>query len=318
MEDHVADGEKGGVDHDDSSEPVGEIGCEIADLREFGTKFGDGLPAVNAGMNAAVERDEFFLRLGFGEESSGQPENSGDCGGEERRLGSDDGTVAREFHVGENEGKNGGADGGDDFAPGVDAPPIPAKDEHCAGAGTDAEDDGPSRGDRNELARNPSASKDEYDGKKFADVDVMLFGAGFDEEAAIEIVDEVRGAPIELGADSGHEGGEKGGDHEAAESGRKKIAKDHDVALLVICGEGFAGCEAAVRRIERKGDESSDDPWPGAQSVVRDVEPESCAERIFFVFGGKNSLRDVAAASGFRAGIPTAPPLDAEEEDERN
>src|SRR5205807_7989427 len=146
-------------------------------------------------------------------------------------------------------------------------------------------------------------------------------GAGFDEEAAIEIVDEVRGAPIELGADSGHEGGEKGGDHEAAESGRKKIAKDHDVALLVICGEGFAGCEAAVRRIERKGDESSDDPWPGAQSVVRDVEPESCAEGIFFVFGGENSLRDVAAAAGLRTGIPTAPPLDAEEEgegDERN
>src|SRR5882724_6092073 len=94
-------------------------------------------------MDAAVERDELFLRLGFGEESTGEPENSGDCGGEERRFGSDDGTVAGEFHVGENEGKNGGADGGDDFAPGVDAPPIPAKDEHCAGAGTDAEDDRP-------------------------------------------------------------------------------------------------------------------------------------------------------------------------------
>src|SRR5205814_1182676 len=146
-----------------------------------------------------------------------------DCGGQERRLGSDDGAVAGEFHVGENEGKNGGADSGDDFAPGVDAPPIPAKDEHCAGAGTDAEDDSPSSGDRNELARNPSTSKDEYDGKKFADVDIMLFGAAFDEEAAIEIVDEVRSAPIELGANSGHEGGEKRGDHEAAESRRKKI-----------------------------------------------------------------------------------------------
>src|SRR5438876_8806364 len=216
-------------------------------------------------MDAAVERAEFFGGLGLCEESSGEPEDSGDCGGEERRLGSDDGAVSREFHVGENEGKNGGADGGDDFAPGIDAPPIPAKDEHCAGAGTDAEDDGPPSGDRDELARNPSASKDEYDGKKFADVDVMLFGAVLDEEAAVEIVDEVRGAPVELGADSGHERGEKSGDHQAAQSGRKKITQDHDVALLVICGEGFVGREAAMRRIERKRDERGDDPGPGPQ-----------------------------------------------------
>src|SRR5258707_5538385 len=197
-------------------------------------------------MDEAIERDEFFGGLGFAEESPGEAENCGDCGGEERRLGSDDGTVAREFHVGENEGKNGGADGGDDFAPGVDAPPIPAKDEHCAGACADAQDDGPSSGDRNELARNPSASKDEYDGKKFADVDVMLFGAGFDEEAAVEIIDEVRGTPIELSADSGHEGGEKCGDHEGAGSGRKKSTQDHDGALVVIFGEGLAGREARV------------------------------------------------------------------------
>src|SRR5690242_18296270 len=207
-------------------------------------------------MDAAVERDELFGGLGFGEESSSEPENGGDCGGEEGRLCSDDGAVAGEFHVGENEGKNGCADGGDDFAPGADAPPIPSEDEHCTSAGADAEDDGPSSRDRNELAGNPSTSKDEYDGKEFADVDVMLFGVVFDEEAAVEVVDEIRSAPIKLSADSGHEGSEKGGDHEATERGRKKIAKDHDVALFVVVCEGFAGRETAVRRIERQGDES--------------------------------------------------------------
>jgi len=269
-------------------------------------------------MDAAVERDELFGGLGLGEESSGEPENSGDCGGEERRLCSDDGTVAGEFHVGENESKNGGTDSGDDFAPGADAPPIPPEDEHCASAGADAEDDGPSSGNRNELAGDPSASKDEYNGKEFADVDVMLFGVVFDEEAAVEVIDEIRSAPIELRADGGHEGSEKRGDHEATERGRKKIAEDHNVALFVIVSEGFAGREAAVGGIQRQGDEGGDDPGPGTKRVVRDVEPERGAERIFFVFGAEDSLCDVAAATGFGAGIPTAPPLDAEEEDEGN
>ena len=40
-----------------------------------------------------------------------------------------------------------------------------------------------------------------------------------------------------------------------------------------------------------------------------DVEPQSCAERIFFVFRAEHALRYVAAATGFRSGIPASPPL---------
>ena len=71
-----------------------------------------------------------------------------------------------------------------------------------------------------------------------------------------------------------------------------------------------------MRRIEREGHECGDDPGPGAEGVMRDVEPESCAKRIFFVLRAENSLRDVTTAAGFRARIPTAPPLDAQKEDE--
>lgn len=70
VKDHVTDGEERAVDHDDAGEPIGEVGAEIADLREFGAELGDGLPAVNARVDAAIERDEFFLGLGFCNEST--------------------------------------------------------------------------------------------------------------------------------------------------------------------------------------------------------------------------------------------------------
>ena len=61
--------------------------------------------------------------------------------------------------------------------------------------------------------------------------------------------------------------------------------------------------------VDGDGDEAGDDPGPGAHSVVSDVEPEGGAERVLFVLGAEHSLRDVAAAAGFGAGIPTGPPL---------
>src|SRR5579859_4624565 len=86
----------------------------------------------------------------------------------------------------------------------------------------------------------------------------------------------------------------------------------------MIVGEGFAGSEAAMRRIEREGNESGDDPGPGAQSVMRDVEPEGCAEGIFFIFGAEDALRNVTTAAGFCARVPTAPPLDTQKKNKRD
>ena len=74
--------------------------------------------------------------------------------------------------------------------------------------------------------------------------------------------------------------------------------------------------KAAVGRIDGDGDEAGDDPGPGTHGVVGDVEPESCAERIFFVLGAEHALGDVAAATWLGAGIPTGPPLDGEVERE--
>src|SRR5579871_6864697 len=215
VKDHVADAEKRAVDHDNTGGPVGEIGTEVADLRFVRAEFGNGSPTINAGMDAAIKRDEFLLRLWFCDERADHPENCSDCGGEKCGFCSDHGAVAGKFHVGENEGKNGGADGGDDFAPRIDAPPIPAKDQNGARARADAENDGPPGGNGNELAGNPAAAENEEDSKNLADVDVVLFGGIFDEEAAVEIVHQIGSTPVELRADGGHERCEKRRDHQS-------------------------------------------------------------------------------------------------------
>lgn len=139
----MPDGEKRAIDHDDAGEPIGEIGGEVAHGWLIRAEPGDGLPAVDAGMNAAIEGDELLLRLGFGDEGADEPEDGGDESGEQSGLCGDDGAVAYKFHVGKDEGNCGGPDGGDDFTPGIDAPPVPTKNKDGSGAGTDTQHDLP-------------------------------------------------------------------------------------------------------------------------------------------------------------------------------
>jgi len=55
------------------------------------------------GWTRQIERDELCPAARAVRKVPASQRNSGDGGGEESRLGSDDGTVAGEFHVGENE-----------------------------------------------------------------------------------------------------------------------------------------------------------------------------------------------------------------------
>ena len=58
----------------------------------------------------------------------------------------------------------------------------------------------------------------EEDGGDAAGVDVVGFGFMGVDEAPIEIVNEVRGTPIEVGEDGGRIGGDEATDHEADEA----------------------------------------------------------------------------------------------------
>ena len=62
----------------------------------------------------------------------------------------------------------------------------------------------------------------------------MLLGAVLPQEAAVEIVHQVTGAPVQLRADGGHEGRRKGRHHEPAQRRRQMIDHHPDVAGLRI------------------------------------------------------------------------------------
>ena len=53
--------------------------------------------------------------------------------------------------------------------------------------------------------------------------------------------------------------------------------------------------------IQRRGSQRREDPGPGAQRVVRDVEPQHGKQAVPLIARAENSLRDVASTARLRA-----------------
>ena len=71
-------------------------------------------------------------------------------------------------------------------------------------------------------------------------------------------------------------------------------------------------------RIEHDRAKRGQNPRPGTQGIMRDVEPQDRKHPLAFVFGAEDSLGDISAATWLRAGIPERPPLQAEEDQKRD
>src|SRR5690349_9414546 len=132
----------------------------------------------------------------------------------------------------------------------------------------------------------------------------MPFASLAYEEAAVEVVDDVRRSPVELRGDRRHVGGGKPGDDETAEIPGKDLLIHEDANVT-----RFGIFQV---RVENDRGERCEDPWPGTEGVVSDVEPESGEHAVAFVLRRKDALGDVAAAAWFGAGIPAGPPIDGE------
>ncbi len=65
-------------------------------------------------------------------------------------------------------------------------------------------------------------------------------------------------------------------------------------------------------RIENDRRQRGQNPGPGTQSVMRDVEPEHGQQSVRFVLRAEDALRNVATATGLRSGIPERPPLQSD------
>ena len=299
MEEELAGAVEYGVDHDDAEGPVEEEPAEAVVGLDVGEFAGDGAPEAAADAGGAVEGFE-LLAVGWrGEPGDEQGGGYGGAGDDEEGDGKECGVaVALEEGVGDE-----GDDHGGDFGPGVEAPPEPAHDEDESGAGAALEDEFPCSGDgvENEEGDDEGGYGHDY-GEDAGDGDVVCFvGVGADE-AAPGVVDEVAGAPVEVGGEGRHVGGQKGGDEEAAEPDGEEGLHDVNEAVFFLVGREVGEHDEAGK--------ADDDPGPWPETVVGYGEPEGGEERVFFVFGAHHALGDVAAAAGFGAGVPGGPPLD--------
>ena len=273
--------------------------------RSSGRRFSSGVAKRDqpraAGVDEVVEVGERWSDSGRVRRVTRSQRPGGAAGGDEHEPGEGVGVVGveggegevgvevlEEADDGETEGglegeRDGGGGGhGGDFRPGIDAPPEPAKHEDEAGPGAESEEELPGGGDGCSVGLHvgggAGGKEGDEDGGEAGGVDVVALGRVLDEETLVEIVDEVGGAEVEMGADGGHIGCGKAGEHEASEAGGEVVDHDPDVCAFVSALGGAGVGE------EDEGDEGGGDPRPGAEGVMGDVEPEGCADAVFFVF----------------------------------
>ncbi len=147
---------------------------------------------------------------------------------------------------------------------------------------------------------------------------VLLVGVGLDEPA-VEVVHEVRRAPVEVRQDRGGVGGDEAADHQADEADGQEL--QHRGIRDVVAEQPRVErrerlLDVGQLRIHEDRAERDEDPRPRAQHVVRDVEEEHRGERIPLGLGRQHALRDVAAAARLGARVPDGPPLHGNRHDE--
>ena len=140
------------------------------------------------------------------------------------------------------------------------------------------------------------------------------------DEAAVEVMHQVGGAPIEMRGHRRDVRGEQAGHHEPEQPARQE--PQHRRIRHVVADErrvdvGERPLDVGELRVDDHGAERHDDPRPGPERVMRRVEEKGASHRILLALGREHPLGDVAPPSRLGAGIPDRPPLDRERDHEQ-
>ena len=213
------------------------------------------------------------------------------------------------FPEDESRGDDEGERHGRDLAPGVDAPPEPSQNEDQAGAGAEADQDLEGEGRALKIKGKHAGQDHQYDGGYAADQDHFLFTCLRSGKAFPEVVGDIRGAPVQVSGNGRNVSGHQGSYDDALKAVRQH--GQHSGVSQVVAGHGVR--EGRFQRIQRREEDQrgqrDEQPGPGTEGVVRDVEEERGARGVRFVLGRQDALSKISAAARFRAGIPGAPPL---------
>ena len=130
---------------------------------------------------------------------------------------------------------------------------------------------------------------------------------------------QVGGPPIQMRQDRRGVGGNQPADHQAHKAHGQEFQHGRERAVMadqVGIGMGKRGFDGGEIGVNNDGAERGNDPRPGPQHIMRQVEEERAPERILLRLGGQHALGDVAAAARLRARIPVGPPADGDGHDE--
>ena len=295
-------------------------GEQVAFLQfAVGETFGHyGLPAPAVRADQPEELHQRLVVGGRSEQRHDDPNDGGDPDADHQLLVVG---IAARGGIAEIQRHQKGDDHGGDLAIGIDPPPEPAQNEDQSGAGADLQQDLKAfQGIADQRPGDEDRQGHEYDGRQAPDGHQFFIRRLRLDETPVEVVDDIRRAPVEMGGNGRHEGRHQGGQYQAEQPCRQ-IAHHGGIGQVVVddagieIGKGGAqGCQIGKNDQGSQGDQY---PRPGAQGVVGNIEEERSAHGVLFVLGRKHALHDIAAAARFGPGIPNAPPLHRQRDDEQ-
>ena len=124
---------------------------------------------------------------------------------------------------------------------------------------------------------------EQQNGGHAAGQNVMLLGLPSVDEAAVEIVHQVRRAPVEMRQDGGRIGGDQSAHHQADPAGGQEFEhrrKGDVVADQVRIEMRESLLDVGQLRIDDERSEADQNPRPRAQHVMRQVEEQRAAQRV--------------------------------------
>ena len=194
---------------------------------------------------------------------------------QQRRVRAHGGAALREHE--QRDGHRQRARHRDDLAPRIHAPPEPSHEVQQSGARADLQNDVERVLRRVHQIHGARRRDEEPDRHEPSDAHVVTLVGVAPHEPAVEVVHEIRRAPVEVREDRRRIGRDEAADHQSDEAGRQEL--QHRRIRDVVAEQ--RRIEMRKRRLDVREFRIHDDraerdqnPRPRPQHVVRDVEEE--------------------------------------------
>ena len=181
---------------------------------------------------------------------------------------------------------NGRRRNGGEFAPDIDSPPVPSRNQH--GRHRSQNNKNVLVGAQNavQLGRDQQRRRGERKHADARSTHIVPFRAAGADKGPVDIVDDVRSAPVEMGVQSAHKRRQQRRDHNAFQAHRKQRIDHARIDRLRIGNVG---------KVDQRG-QTHDDPRPAANRQVAKTEPVQRQHRVALASCRQGPLQKIAGS----------------------